>query len=119
MGPTRRSASRGPRRPSARPRAARAGRRSRSMPAALASRRHRVADLTEAIELCYAKGWTDGLPVVPPTPDRVEAMLAAARLRPDHEVTYVAHRAVSVTAEKVAINAVMAGCRPEYMPVVA
>jgi hypothetical protein len=88
------------------------------MPAALSSPRHRVADLTEAIELCYAKGWTDGLPVVPPTPDRVEAMLAAARLRPDHEVTYVAHRAVSVTAEKVAINAVMAGCRPEYMPVV-
>ena len=88
------------------------------MPTALASHRHQVADLAEAIELCYAKGWTDGLPVVPPTPDRVEAMLAAARLAPDHQVTYVAHRAVSVTAEKVAINAVMAGCRPEYMPVV-
>ncbi len=88
------------------------------MPTALSSHRHAVADLDEAIELCYAKGWTDGLPVVPPTPDRVEAMLAAARLSPDHQVTYVAHRAVSVTAEKVAINAVMAGCRPEYMPVV-
>ena len=45
-------------------------------------------------------------------------MLEAARLDPAHEITYVAHRAVSVTAEKVAINAVMAGCRPEYMPVV-
>jgi hypothetical protein len=88
------------------------------MSTALSSRRHRVADLAEAIELCYAKGWTDGLPVIPPTPDRVAEMLAAARLRPDHEVTYVEHRAVSVTAEKVAINAVMAGCRPEYMPVV-
>ena len=88
------------------------------MPTVLTSHRHRVADLAEAIELCYAKGWTDGLPVIPPTPDRVEAMLAAARLSPDHQVTYVAHRAVSVTAEKVAINAVMAGCRPEYMPVV-
>ncbi|HWC02108.1 MAG TPA: hypothetical protein VHF87_05005 [Methylomirabilota bacterium] len=88
------------------------------MPVALSSHRHAVADLAEALELCYAKGWTDGLPVVPPTPERVEAMLAAARLRPDHEVTYIAHRAVSVTAEKVAINAVMAGCRPEYMPVV-
>jgi hypothetical protein len=88
------------------------------MPAALSSRRHQVADLAEALELCYAKGWTDGLPVVPPTPERVEAMLAAARLPPDHEVAYIAHRAVSVAAEKVAINAVMAGCRPEYMPVV-
>jgi hypothetical protein len=77
-----------------------------------------VADLAEALELCYARGWTDGLPVVPPTPERVEAMLAAARLPPDHQVTHIAHRAVSVTAEKVAINAVMAGCLPEYMPVV-
>jgi hypothetical protein len=45
-------------------------------------------------------------------------MLAGARLDPAHEVVYIAHRAVSITAEKVAINAVMAGCRPEYMPVV-
>jgi hypothetical protein len=88
------------------------------MPAALSSHRHAVADLDEALELCYAKGWTDGLPVVPPTPERVEAMLAGGQLSADHQVTYIAHRAVSVTAEKVAINAVMAGCRPEYMPVV-
>jgi hypothetical protein len=88
------------------------------MPTTLSSPRHWVADLAEAIELCYAKGWTDGLPVVPPTPDRVEAMLEAVRLSPGHQVTYIAHRDVSVTAEKVAINAVMAGCRPEYMPVV-
>ena len=88
------------------------------MPTALSSHRHAVADLDEAIELCYAKGWTDGLPVVPPTPERVEAMLAAGRVSPDYQVAYIAHRAVSVTAEKVAINAVMAGCRPEYMPVV-
>ena len=45
-------------------------------------------------------------------------MLAAAHLDPAHEIAYVTNRAVSVTAEKVAINAVMAGCRPEYMPVV-
>jgi hypothetical protein len=88
------------------------------MTTALSSPRHQVADFAEALELCYAKGWTDGLPVVPPTPERVQAMLAAARLDPEHQVTYIAHRAVSVTAEKVAINAVMAGCRPEYMPVV-
>jgi hypothetical protein len=84
----------------------------------LSSRRHRAADEADAIELCFAQGWTDGLPVVPPTPERVERMLRAARLDPAHEITHIAHRAVSVTAEKVAINAVMAGCRPEYMPVV-
>src|SRR4029453_15888212 len=58
------------------------------------------------------------LPVAPPTEARVRAMLEAARLEPKKEIGYVAHRSVSITAEKVAINAVMAGCRPEYMPVV-
>ena len=77
-----------------------------------------VADDADAVEFCHARGWTDGLPVVPPTSDRVESMLKAARLPPDHQVAYVAHRAVPITAEKVAINAVMAGCKPEYMPVV-
>src|SRR5439155_5161824 len=62
--------------------------------------------------------WTDGLPVVPPTPDRVSAMLAAARLEAQQQVAFITNRAVSVTAEKVAINAVMAGCKPEYMPLV-
>ncbi len=85
----------------------------------LTSRRYSVADPVEAIELCFERGWTDGLPVVPPTEERVRAMLDAARLRPGDQVAYIAQRAVSVTAEKVAINAVMAGCRPEYMPVVA
>jgi hypothetical protein len=87
-------------------------------PVELTSRRHRATDEADAIELYFARGWTDGLPVVPPTPERVERMLRAVRLDPAHEITYIAHRAVSVTAEKVAINAVMAGCRPEYMPVV-
>jgi hypothetical protein len=85
---------------------------------ALASARHRVADLAEAIELCFQQGWTDGLPVVPPTEPQVRAMLDAAGLEPDHEVTFIENRQARVTAEKVAINAVMAGCRPEYMPVV-
>ena len=84
----------------------------------LTSRRYSVADPVEAIELCFDRGWTDGLPVVPPTEERVRAMLGAARLRPGDQVAYIAQRAVSVTAEKVAINAVMAGCLPEYMPVV-
>jgi hypothetical protein len=45
-------------------------------------------------------------------------MLQAARLEPDRQIAFITHRAVYITAEKVAINAVMAGCRPEYMPVV-
>jgi hypothetical protein len=82
------------------------------------SKRHVVADDTDAVEFCHAKGWTDGLPVIPPTPDRVRAMLEAVRLDAQHAVTTIAHRAVTITAEKVAINAVLAGCTPAYMPVV-
>ena len=85
----------------------------------LESRHHEAPDMGEAMELCYAKGWTDGLPVVPPTEDRIRAMLAAAGLAPDHQLAFIENRQVSVTAEKVAINAVLAGCKPEYMPVVA
>jgi hypothetical protein len=88
------------------------------MPATLTSRRHRVDDLADAAEYCFEKGWTDGLPVVPPTEERVMAMLDAIGFAPDHQVAFIEHRAVSITAEKVASNAVMAGCRPEYMPVV-
>jgi hypothetical protein len=88
------------------------------MGATLVSRRHRVDEHADAIEYCFEKGWSDGLPVVPPTEERVRAMLDAVRLEPDHQVGFVEHRAVSITAEKVAINAVLAGCKPEYMPVV-
>ena len=88
------------------------------MAVTLTSRRYQVGDAAEANDLCFDKGWSDGLPVIPPTEDRVLAMLDAARLRPGDEVAFVAHRSVSITAEKVAINAVMAGCKPEYMPVV-
>src|SRR2546427_7381444 len=88
------------------------------MPATLTSKRHAVEDLDDAIEFCFQQGWTDGLPVVPPTEARVRAMLEAVGLEPKHQVTYIEHRAVAITAEKVAINAVMAGCKPEYLPVV-
>jgi hypothetical protein len=73
---------------------------------------------SEQIEFCYARGWTDGLPVVPATRPLVDAMLAAASLQPDAVIADMPSRKVAVTAEKVAINAVMAGCKPEYMPVV-
>jgi hypothetical protein len=88
------------------------------MPATLTSKRHRVQGDADLVEFCFEKGWSDGLPVVPPTEARVRTMLDAARLGPDHQVAFIENRAVAITAEKVAINAVMAGCRPEYMPVV-
>ncbi|HEV8438357.1 MAG TPA: hypothetical protein VGT40_09710 [Methylomirabilota bacterium] len=84
----------------------------------LQSTRHAVDDAAQAIELAFEKGWTDGLPIVPPTPAAVAAMLEAARLQPQRQIAFITNRQVAVTAEKVAINAVMAGCRPEYMPVV-
>lgn len=72
----------------------------------------------EALEACYELGWTDGLPVVPATAGAVEAMLAQAQLGPDEVLGSVPTRNATVTAEKAAINAVMAGCLPEYFPVV-
>lgn len=72
----------------------------------------------EQIEFCYERGWTDGLPVVPATRALVDDMLGAAALKPDAVIAEMPSRKVSVTAEKVAINAVMAGCRPDYLPVV-
>jgi hypothetical protein len=56
--------------------------------------------------------------VVPPTEGSIRAMLDAVGLEPGAEITFIEHRQVSVTAEKVAINAVMAGCTPAHMPVV-
>jgi hypothetical protein len=84
----------------------------------LQSPAYEVSDTAEAIEFYYERGWTDGLPIVPPTESSIRAMLDVVRLEPGQEVTFIENRQVSVTAEKMAINAVMAGCKPEYMPVV-
>ncbi len=77
-----------------------------------------IDDLHSAIEFCYDQGWTDGLPVVPPTVEKVQEFLDVAGRRPDEVVFEYLERSRVVTVEKVAINAVMAGCRPEYFPVV-
>jgi hypothetical protein len=77
-----------------------------------------IDDVDDAIEFCYEQGWTDGLPVVPPTAARVQAFLRAAGRSPDEVVVEYVDRSRTVTLEKIAINAVMAGCRPEYFPVV-
>ena len=77
-----------------------------------------VGDDVDLIEYCYAQGWTDGLPVVPPTAAKVtEAVAASGRPGDDIVCSYV-ERQREVTVEQVAINSVMAGCRPEYLPVV-
>jgi hypothetical protein len=70
------------------------------------------------IEAYYDAGWTDGLPVVPPTDASVAAMLERIARRGDEVVGEVPGRNAYVTAESLAINAVMAGCKPEYAPVV-
>src|SRR5258707_217316 len=75
-------------------------------------------NVSEQVEFCFARGWTDGLPVVPPSRALVNEMLAAAGLKPDAVIASMPSRKVAVTAEKIAANAVMAGCKPEYMPVV-
>jgi hypothetical protein len=69
-------------------------------------------------EFLFDQGLTDGLPVVPPTPARVERMLAETRRDPLEELAVLPPNLAPVTVEKVAINAVMAGCKPEYFPVV-
>jgi hypothetical protein len=79
---------------------------------------HEYADADTLLEDYFERGWTDGLPVVPPTPEKVEAFLAAAGLDSDDVLGHVPTREVTVTAEHAAINAVMAGCKVEYMPVV-
>lgn len=77
-----------------------------------------VADAFEANEMFQRNGWTDGLPVVPPTEGGVLRFLEAAALVPGELIGVEPVRRRRVTAEKVAIAALMAGCLPEYMPVV-
>ena len=71
-----------------------------------------------AIERCYETGWTDGLPVVPPTTDRVTQFLEYVGFPASHIVGQIPERRREITVGKVAANAVMAGCLPEYLPVV-
>ena len=85
---------------------------------AIVSRRIEVAPLEDEIEACFDREWSDGLPVVPPTPTRVYRMLQGTTRSPDEVIGIVPPDLAPCTVEKVAINAVMAGCKPEYMPVV-
>ena len=78
-----------------------------------------VDDMPEPLqEFFFENGWTDGLPVVPPTEQAVRALLAAVDRDRDEKVGPIPPRMRMSTIEKIAVNAVMAGCRPEYFPVV-
>jgi hypothetical protein len=77
-----------------------------------------VADLlTRSYEHAYEQGWTDGLPIIPATPEAVEKFVAAAGRPADDLVALLPPRKGRATVEVIAVNAIMAGCRPEYMPV--
>ncbi len=84
----------------------------------LTARRIELGDAEDVFEFMFERGLTDGLPVVPPTPERVMWMLTGTRRDPRDVVATVPPNLAPVTVEKIAVNAVMAGCRPEYLPVV-
>ncbi len=84
----------------------------------LRSRRVEFAELEDEFEAMWDRGWSDGLPLVPPTEARVARMLTGTTRAPDELVAVVPPDLVECTVEKVAVNAVMAGCLPEHLPVV-
>ncbi len=85
--------------------------------ALLAARKIEYGEHDDPVEMCFERGWSDGLPVTPPTDARVLRMLKGTQRRPDDIVGKIPPNLADCTVEKVAINAVMAGCKPEYMPV--
>jgi hypothetical protein len=84
----------------------------------LTSRRVVIGAWDDEIEACFDRGWSDGLPVVPPTDARITRMLEGTSRQRNEVIGLVPPNLASITVEKVAINAVLAGCKPEYMPVV-
>ena len=84
----------------------------------LAARAIDVRPPEDEHEACFSRGWSDGLPVVPPTPVRVLRMLGGTSRDPQEIIGTIPPNNIPCTVEKVAINAVLAGCRPEYLPVV-
>jgi hypothetical protein len=73
--------------------------------------------LARAYEHAYEQGWTDGLPIIPATPTAVAQFVAASGRSADELIGVLPPRKGRATVEVIAVNAVMAGCRPEYMPV--
>jgi hypothetical protein len=84
----------------------------------LTSRRIELGADEDIEEAMFARGWSDGLPLVPPTEERVLRMLDGTSRDPQEVLGLVPPSLAAATVEKIAINAVMAGCKPEYLPVV-
>ena len=76
-----------------------------------------TGSLDEVEEHFLARGWSDGLPIIPPTPDRVDRFLAATKADPGTVLGVLPPELREITITNIAVNGVMAGCRPEYMPV--
>lgn len=91
---------------------------SRQGPRFLSTVEELVDDVEIVSQTFYERGYTDGLPIVPPTRERVERMLAGTDLDPERSLGDVPPTNGPATVGKVAVNAVMAGCRPEHLPVV-
>ena len=85
----------------------------------MATRTYPVESESEAVDLFRSHGWTDGLPIVVPTRERVDACLEWALMAPDQVIGVEPVNARALTAEKLAVNAVMAGCEPMHFPIVA
>ncbi len=84
----------------------------------LTARRVTIGDQEDEFEAMFERGWSDGLPMVPPTEERVLRMLTGTARDPREVIGLAPPDLIPLTVEKVAINAVMAGCRPDYLPVV-
>jgi len=82
----------------------------------LHSRHVELASAEDEFESMFIRGWTDGLPVIPPTPERVLRMLTGTTRNPQDVVAIAPPNLVQLTVEKIAINAVMAGALPKYLP---
>jgi hypothetical protein len=85
--------------------------------------RAKTMELPDSLEAVndhfYEQGWTDGLPIIPPTPERVERLLGSMPWRdPDAVIGVVPPAMGQATLRNIAVNAVMAGCRPAYLPVI-
>ena len=74
--------------------------------------------LTHSYEYAYEHGWTDGLPIIPATPESVQRFVAASGRPADELIGLLPPRKGRATIEAIAVNAIMAGCRAEYMPVI-
>jgi len=84
----------------------------------LSSKCYEVKDPEAVQELFHSRGWTDGLPIVPPTPELVQECLDEAKLPADHLIGIEPVRDRFISAEKLAVNTIMAGCLPIYFPAV-